>query len=183
MSFFSPPISVFPSLSLVQVGKFFHRQYLWSFDFLPIFSYRLGGFSSIGPLSGFPPQFPNGLRSFLPTTWPFEIYQLSYKTRMFSVVSRFSSPVSLIGLRGFSPGFHLRFLFKVLFEIPLQQISHSAEIASEEGGNCNNVTFGVEVMWQLLTIASSHPVWLLSPSVSPYLRHWVGSTFPPHLRH
>ena len=27
---------------------------------------------------------------------------------------------------------------------------------------CNNVTFGVEVMWQLPTTASPHPVWLPS---------------------
>ena len=40
---------------------------------------------------------------------------------------------------------------------------------------CNNVTFGVEVMWQLPTTASPHPVWLPSwRSVPPHLRHWVG---------
>ena len=76
---------------------------------------------------------------------------------MFSVVSRFSFPVSLIGLGGFSPGSHPRFPFKVPIqvpilgfpfqvpsEVPLQQISRSAELASEEGGNCNNVTLGAE---------------------------------------
>ena len=72
---------------------------------------------------------------------------------MFSVAFRFSSPVSPIGLRGFSPGSYLKFPFKVLilgflfqvpFEVPLQQILRSAELAFEEGGNCNNVTFRAE---------------------------------------
>ena len=74
---------------------------------------------------------------------------------MFSLVSWFSSSVSLIGLGGFSPGSYSKFPFKVLilgfsfqvpFKVPLQQIPRSAELALEERGNCNNMTFGVEVM-------------------------------------
>ena len=42
---------------------------------------------------------------------------------------------SITGLGGFSPG---------SFQIPLQQISRSAELASKERGNCNNVIFGAE---------------------------------------
>ena len=105
---------------------------LWSFGFSPRPSYGLGGFSLIDSLSGFPLQFPTGLGGFSPATWPFETHQLPYGARMFSVVSRFSSPVSFIRLGGFSPGSHSS----------LQRLSRSAELASEEGGNCNNVTLG-----------------------------------------
>ena len=38
------------------------------------------------------------------------------------------------------------FLFKIPFEVPFQQIPCSAELVSKEGGNCNNVTFEVELM-------------------------------------
>ena len=74
---------------------------------------------------------------------------------MFLVVSRFSSSVSLIGLRGFSSGSHSKFPFKVFileipfqvpFEVFFQQILRSVKLVSEEGGNCINVTFGVEVI-------------------------------------
>ena len=41
--------------------------------------------------------------------------------------------------------------------------------------HCNNVTFGVEVMWQLLTTSSPYLVWLpLWRLVPPHLCHWVG---------
>ena len=41
---------------------------------------------------------------------------------------------------------HSRFLFKIPFKIPLQQIPRSAELASKKRSYYNNVTFGVEVM-------------------------------------
>ena len=98
-------------------------------------------------LSGFLPQSPSLVERFL---------------------SRFPFKVSI-------QGFHLRFLSKVSFKVPFQQIPCSAELASKERGNCNNVTFGVEVMWQPSTTTSTHPVWLLPwRSVPPSLRHWVG---------
>ena len=53
---------------------------------------------------------------------------------MFLVVSRFSSPVSFIELGGFLPGSHFFF----------QQLPRSAELASKERGNCNNITLGPE---------------------------------------
>ena len=52
---------------------------------------------------------------------------------MFSVVSRFSILVFLIGLRGFLPGFYS----------PLT-ISRSVELTFKKKGNYNNVTFGTE---------------------------------------
>ena len=49
--------SVFPSLSLVQVGRFFHWQYLWSFGFLSIVLNRVPEvFYRLILLSIFPPQ-------------------------------------------------------------------------------------------------------------------------------
>ena len=108
---------------------------------------------------------------------------------MFLEVSRFSSPVSLIGLGGFSPGSHSRFPFQVFFKVPLQQIPRLAELASEKGGNCNNVTFGAESSrsighvttiiqdFTLVNLTSINPRVLLKP------RHWVGSTVPFHLHH
>ena len=53
---------------------------------------------------------------------------------MFSVAPQISSPVSLIGLRGFSPGSHFS----------LQRFLCSTELAFKERGNCNNVTFRAE---------------------------------------
>ena len=93
------------------------------------------------------------LGGFTPATGPFETHQLPYGARIFSVVSRFSSPVSFIGLGGFSPGFHSRFPFKVPIQdshsrffskFSFNKIPRSAELASKEGGNCNNVTFGAK---------------------------------------
>ena len=45
------------------------------------------------------------LGGFSPATWLFEIHQLPYGARIFSVVSRFFSSIFLIRLGGFSPGF------------------------------------------------------------------------------
>ena len=141
---FFPPTSVFLSLSLVQIGRFFHWRYLhfmifqfffpspllvgrffidWSFVRFtsPVFLIRWGGFSSV--------------------IWPFETYQLLYGARMFSVVSQFSFPVFFIGLGGFLLGSHF-FL----------TIPRSTKLVSKEKGNCNNVTlerrvFEAEVTW------------------------------------
>ena len=102
--------------------------------FLPSLPHWMRGFSLIDPLSRFLPQFSTGLGGFSPATWPFEIHQIPYKAKMFLVVSRFSSPISLIGLGGFSLDFHSS----------LQQFPHLAELTSKERGNCNNMTFGAQ---------------------------------------
>ena len=73
------------------------------------------------------------LGGFSPATWPFEIHQLSYRVRIFSMVSQFSSSVSLIGLGGFLLGFHC----------PLT-IFCSTKLASKEKSNRNNVTLKAE---------------------------------------
>ena len=75
---------------------------LMIFRFSPRPSHRLGAFSLIDPLSGFPPEFPTGLGRFSPATWPFETHQLPHGARIFSVVSWFSSLASFISLGGFS---------------------------------------------------------------------------------
>ena len=63
--------------------------------FLLSFSSRLESFLSIDPLSGFPLLSSIiGLGGFWPTTWSFETHQLLYRARIFSLVSRFSSPIS-----------------------------------------------------------------------------------------
>ena len=108
---FSPLISAFPSLSLVQVRSFFYWQYLqfmifrfsspitlisWEI-FYRLISYSVFLFSlSIIALGGSSPA-----------TWPFETHQLPYGARMFSVVFQLSSPnfPRWIG-RFFSPGSH-----------------------------------------------------------------------------
>ena len=153
----SLPISVFFSLSLVQVGKFFHR-------LIPYLVFLLS-----------PPII--GLKGFLPATWPFKTHQLPYGVRMFLVVSRFSSPVSLVGLRSFLPG--------SLFP---STISHSTELASKEKGNCNNVTSErrvpeAEVMWQ--QSSRTLPWSVLTSTVTPQpIKLPLGaavSSLPTHL--
>ena len=121
-----PPLTTnlgFPSLSLVQVGRFFHRQYLWSSGFPPTFPhYVLEVFYRLIPLSGFPPQSPTTrLGGFSPATWSsFETHPLPYGARMFSLVTRFSSSVSHhLGWEVFLqvpiPGSHSRFPLKLSF--------------------------------------------------------------------
>ena len=107
--------SVFLFLSLIQVGRFFHQWYLWSFGFLPPFPHHvLEVFHWLIFLFGFLPQSPiTRLGSFSPATWSFKTYQLLYRARVFLLLTGFSSSVSLIGLGGFSPGSHSKFLFKV----------------------------------------------------------------------
>ena len=93
---------------------------------------------------------------------------------MFSVVSRFSSPVSPIGLGGFSPGFHSS----------LQRLPCSTELASEEGDNCNNVTLRAEgsqsgshvttiiqnfTLVNLTSTTTPHRVWLPFGASGPFL--------------
>ena len=52
-------------------------------------------FSSIDSFVRFPsPVFLIGLGGFSPVTWSFKTHQLFYGVKMFSLVSRFSSPVS-----------------------------------------------------------------------------------------
>ena len=77
---------------------------------------------------------------------------------MFSLITWFSSLVfhhlgweifQQIPIQGFYSRFPFKvpisgFLFQVFFEVTLQQIPRSAELASEKEGNCNNVTFGAE---------------------------------------
>ena len=80
------------------------------------------GFSSIEPLSGFPPQFPTGLEGFSLVTWLFETHQLSYRARMFSVLSWFFSSVSNhLSWEVFHQvpiqDFYSRFPFKISFEV------------------------------------------------------------------
>ena len=66
-------------------------------------------------------------------TWPFATHQLFYGARMFLVVFRFFSPVSLIRLRAFSLGSHF-----------FSMIPCSTELVSKEGSNCNNMSFRAE---------------------------------------
>ena len=92
----------------------------------------------------------------------------------------------IIGLGGFSPGSH---------SSSPSTISRSAELASEEGGNCNNVTFGAESsrsrshvtttnhdftssgLTSITALGSSSSTPLSRRrSVPPHLRHWVGGT-------
>ena len=63
---------------------------------------------------------------------------------------RFPFKVPILGSHSKFPlkvpiqGFHSRFPLQIFFEVLLQQIPRSTELASEEGGNCNNVIFGAE---------------------------------------
>ena len=82
-------------------------------------------------------NFFTRLGGFSPATYLFEIHQVPYKAKMFSVISRFSSLVFFIGLRGFLPGSHPS----------LQQFLYLAELAFGKEANCNNVTFGAENLW------------------------------------
>ena len=141
--------------------------------FFPSPPYCLEGFLLIDLLSDFPPQFPIRLGGFASATWPFETHQLLYGAKLFSVVSRFSFPVFIIGLGSFSLGFYF-FL----------TISCSTKLASKEGGNCNNMTFGAEslqsrsylttiiqnfILVNLTFIITPHPVQLLFRAVVPSL--------------
>ena len=74
---------------------------------------------------------------------------------------------------GFSPGF---------YSSSLSTIPFSAELASEEGGNCNRVTFGAESSRSRSHVTTTnlsppHPVGLPSYClVLPHLRHRVSGT-------
>ena len=104
-----------------------------------------------------------GLGGFLLVTWSFETHQLLYGARIFSMVPQFSSPVSLIGLRSFSPGSHF----------PLT-ILRFTELASEERGNCNNVTFGAE------SSRSSRSGSYMKTSIQNFTLVSLTSTVTPH---
>ena len=110
-SLLSLPILVFPSISLLQVGSFFHRQYLYSIIFRFSFPVPLISWEVFYRLISCPVLLLSlsiiGLGGFSPVTWPFGTYQLTYEARIFSMIFRCSSPVFLIGLGGFSWGSHL----------------------------------------------------------------------------
>ena len=106
------------------------------FSYISLSSSR--NFSSIGFLSNFLLQFPTEIRDFLLVTWSVETYQLPYWAKMFLLVSRFSSSIFFIGLRGFSPGFYLRFLLKFSFN---KQLLCLIELTSKKKSHRNNVTF------------------------------------------
>ena len=133
----SPPISVFLSLSLVQVGRFFSSTISTFYDLsvfllVPLISWKI--FYWLIPYPVFLLSLSiSELGGFSPATWPFETHQLPHKARMFSVVFWFSSPVSLISLEGFSPSPHF-----------LLTIPRSTELASKERSNCNNMTLEAE---------------------------------------
>ena len=73
-----------------------------------ISSLSLEVFHQLIPLSDFPPQSSlTVLKDFSPATWySFETHQFPYEARLFSLVPRFSSLVSLIELRSLSPDSH-----------------------------------------------------------------------------
>ena len=102
-------------------------------------------------------------------TWPFETHQLRYGARIISVISRFSSPASLIRLGGFWPSPHFS-----------STIPRSIELASKEEDNCNNVTSGEFLKrksWaesfrngsHVTTIIQNFTLFSLSSSVTPHL--------------
>ena len=93
---------------------------------------------------------------------------------MFLVASRFSSPISPIGLGSFSPGSHFS----------LQRLPRSTKLASKERGNCNNVTLGAEgsrseshvtisiqnfTLVSLTSTTTLHRVWLSFGASGPFL--------------
>ena len=104
---------------------------------------------------------PPSLRGFSPATWLFETHQLSYRARIFLMVFRFSSSVSLIGLRDFLPGSH-----------SLSIILHSAELAFKERSNYNSVSFGAKS-----SQSKSHMTTIIQNFT---LVSWI-STATPHL--
>ena len=119
-------------MSSVQVGRFFHWQYLYLMIFWfssPVSFIGWEVFHWLIPCPVFLPSLSIiEFGGFSSATWPFETHRLPYRARIFSVVSRFSSPVSLIGLGGFSLGPHFP-----------STIPRSTELASKEKSNCNNV--------------------------------------------
>ena len=85
---------------------------------------------------------------------------------MFSVVFRFSSPVSLIRLESFLPGSHFSLM-----------IPRSAELTFKKRGNCNNVTFGAESSQSgsyITTIIYNFTLINLTSTTTPHL---VGLSF------
>ena len=130
-----------------------------------------------------------GLRDFSQAIWLFETHQLPYGARMFSMVFRFSSLVSFIGMGGFLPDFRF-----------FSTIPRSTELASKEGGNCNNVTLRAEssqsgshittiiqnfTLVSLTFIVTPHPVELslgaAVPSLPTYLSFYTLNFLPLRL--
>ena len=110
-----------------------------------------------------------GLGGFSLETWSFETHQLFYGARMFSVILRFSSPVSLIGLGAFSPCSHSS----------LQWFPRSAEFASKKGGNCNNVNLkaGAKSFWSRSHVTTINQNFILVNLTSTAMPHLVGLPF------
>ena len=103
-SLFSLPISVFRSLSLVQVGRLFHWQYLhfMIFWFSSPSPSLVGRFFINWSFVRFSSSVSHWVRRFFTNDMIFfKTHQLFYGARMFLLVSRFSSSVPT-GLRGFS---------------------------------------------------------------------------------
>ena len=121
---FSPPISVFLSLSLVQVGRFFYRQYLHNstiFRFSShICSSSFGGFLLIDPYPVFLPNLSS-------LVW--EVFHQQYDClRLDSFLTGlecshwspgFPLQSPIIRLGGFLPDYHSRFPFQVFFKSSL----------------------------------------------------------------
>ena len=142
-------ISWFSSLSLLLIGRFFINWFFVRFS------------SSSLPIIGF--------WGFSIATWPFETHKLPYRVWIFSVIFRFFSTISLIGLEGFSSGSHSS----------LQWCLHSANLTSEGRGNCNNMTLeaGVESFWSgshMIIIIQNFSLVSLTSTTMPHL---VGLSF------
>ena len=99
--------------------------------FFHISSSSLEVFHRLIPLSGFSLQFPiTSLGGYSSATLSFKTHQLFYVTRIFSLVSWFSSSVSFIGFKGFLPDFYSRFFLN-------RRFLFSAELALKKEGNYN----------------------------------------------
>ena len=141
-----------------------------------ISSLSSGGFSSIDPLSSFPPQSSHHWVGRFFTSDMILSRHISFPTGLgYSHFPRFSSSVSLIRLGGFSPSFHLsntRFL-------------RSTELASKKEGNCNvKVTRPTDHMISThdhlhdLPTWSRHVTYELHPDIKASLIPISASSFP-----
>ena len=143
-------------------------------------------------MSGFLPQSPIiRLGGYLAVSWFSGTHQLSYETRIFLLVSRFSFSVSLIVLEGFLLDSHFSLIISCL-----------VELVSEKEGNYNNIIFKVESSWSrshgittiiwnftlvsLTSTITSYPVWLLfgatvsfHPTYSTFYRLDSSLSMPP----
>ena len=136
----SPSLTKVPSL-ITNLGFFFpvlspgwkvFSTIISSFSFPSIFPHQvLEVFHQLIFLSDFLFQsLITGLKGFSIAIWFFETHQLFYGARMFSLVFRLSSSVSLIGFGSFLPSSNSRFF-------PNRQVPRSAKLTSKKKGNCN----------------------------------------------